>query len=139
MDPRSAPAPSGPYGQLGPSGQLGPEATYLQALRDGRFLFQRSADGQAVFPPRIVAPGSAAALYWTESTGRGSIHAVTEQPQKPPAPSRFIAIVQMDDGFRLLSQIDTDRPPAIGDRVIARLHPQADPPFVDFIPDPDDA
>lgn len=113
----------------------GPEATYLQALREGRFVFQRSADGRAVFPPRLAEPGSGAALDWFVCAGRGSIHAMTEQPRKPPARSRFIAIVEMDEGFRLLSQIDAENAPAIGDRVVARIHSQADPPFVDFIPD----
>lgn len=113
----------------------GPESTYLQALRDGRFLFQRDTDGRAVFPPRIAAPGTGGALEWAESAGTGSIHAITEQPQKPPASSRFIALVDMDEGFRLLSRVETDVRPAIGARLRAVIDGQADPPHVYFVPD----
>lgn len=113
---------------------LGPEAEYLQALRDGRFCYQRTAEGRAVFPPRLAAPGDGAALEWAQSLGRGRVHAVTEQPQKPPAPSRIIAIVEMDEGFRLLSRIQAEAPVAIGQRLRAVIAGESDPPHVFFVP-----
>lgn len=115
----------------------GPEAEYLAKLRAGRFCFQRTATGRAVFPPRLAAPGDAAGLEWAESAGRGRVHALTEQPQKPPAPSRFIAIVEMDEGFRLLSRIETARPVAIGQRLHAVIAAESDPPHVFFVPEGD--
>jgi len=113
----------------------GPEAHYLQALREGRFLFQRSAEGKAVFPPRLVAPGTGEALTWAESAGRGAVFAITEQPQKPPAASRYIALVDMDEGFRMLSRIEASSLPAIGTRLRAVIDDQADPPHVWFLPE----
>lgn len=112
----------------------GPEAAYLAALRQGRFLYQRRADGRAVFPPRLAGPGDGAALDWAQSAGRGQVHAVTEQPRKPPAASRIIALIDMDEGFRLLSRIETDAPVSIGMAVRAVIAGDADPPHVYFIP-----
>lgn len=112
----------------------GPEAEYLAALRDGRFCYQRTADGRAVFPPRLAAPGDGADLTWAECGNFGRVHAVTEQPQRPPAPSTFIAIVQMDEGFRMLSRIATDRPVPIGQRVRVVIASEAEPPHVFFVP-----
>ncbi len=111
----------------------GPEAEYLAALREGRFLYQRTADGRAVFPPRLAAPGDGADLTWAESGGQGRVHAVTEQPQKPPTPSRFIAIVDMAEGFRLLSRIETATAVAIGQPVQARIASDSEPPHVFFV------
>lgn len=113
----------------------GPEAEYLAALRDGRFCYQRTATGRAVFPPRLAAPGDGAALEWAQSAGRGTVHAVTEQPQKPPAPARVFAILDMDEGFRLFSRVDATGPVQIGQRLIARIATEADPPHVYFVPE----
>lgn len=113
----------------------GPEAAYLAALRDGRFCYQRTETGRAVFPPRLVAPGDGAALVWAQSAGRGAVHAVTEQPQKPPSAARVFAIVDMDEGFRLFARIDTIDPVQIGQRLIARIAAEADPPHVYFVPE----
>lgn len=113
----------------------GPEAEYLAALRDGRFCYQRTATGRAVFPPRLAAPGDGAALEWAESAGRGVVHAVTEQPQRPPAAARIFAIVEMDEGFRLFSRIETAAPVQIGQRLIARIATESDPPHVYFVPE----
>lgn len=111
----------------------GPEAIYLQALRDGRFLFQRRADGRAVFPPRVAAPGDGGPLDWAESAGRGAVHSVTVQPQRPPDAPRIIALVDMDEGFRLLTRLEAELP--IGARVAAVIEGAADIPHVRFVAD----
>lgn len=114
----------------------GPEARYLQALREGRFLYQRRADGGAVFPPRLAAPGDGVELDWAASKGLGQVYSITAQPQRPPAPVRHIAIVEMDEGFRLLSRIEIGdgAAPRIDDRVSARIDTDAEPPHVYFVP-----
>lgn len=108
----------------------GPEAIWTDALRGGRLLFQRRADGSAVFPPRVLAPGDGGALAWAESAGTGTVHAVTVQPQRPPAPPRIIALVDLDEGFRMLTRLACDLPP--GTRVRAVIVAEADPPHVTF-------
>lgn len=109
----------------------GPEAQYLDALRAGRLTFQRRADGSAVFPPRVMAPADGSALIWAESTGLGLVHAVTVQPQRPPAPPRIIALIDLDDGFRMLTRLAAELP--IGARVRAVIVP-GDLPHVTFEP-----
>lgn len=114
---------------------VGPEAEYLAALRAGRFCYQRSATGRAVFPPRLVAPGDGEALEWAESAGRGTVYAVTEQPRKPPAAARIIAVVEMEEGFRLLSRVESATAVRIGQRLCARITAEGDPPYVFFVPE----
>lgn len=111
----------------------GPEAIYLDALRAGRLLFQRRADGGAVFPPRVMAPGDGGPLDWAVSAGLGTVHAVTVQPQRPPAPPRIVALVDLDEGFRMLTRLDADLP--IGARVRAAILSEAEPPHVVFHPE----
>jgi uncharacterized OB-fold protein len=112
--------------------QTGPEALYLAALRDGRLTFQRRADGGAVFPPRLVAPGDGAPLQWAQSAGFGVIHSITEQPQRPPEPTRLLVLVDLDEGFRMLSHLATGPAPAIGTRVRAVIDRDGDIPSVGF-------
>lgn len=111
---------------------IGPEARYLAALRDGRLTFQRREDGGTVFPPRLVAPGDGAPLSWAESAGFGVIHSITEQPQRPPAPPRLLVLVDLDEGFRMLSHLASGPVPSIGTRVRALIDREGEIPSVVF-------
>jgi len=75
-------------------------------LPRGELAYQFDTDRQcAVFHPRIMAPGSGAALEWRISRGLGTVHATTWVPAREGPPYN-LAIVEMDEGFRLMSRIE---------------------------------
>ncbi|MFN3592790.1 MAG: Zn-ribbon domain-containing OB-fold protein, partial [Thermaurantiacus sp.] len=104
---------------------MGPSEHWQRALAEGRFLIQRSrADGTHVFPPRVAAPGSGRDdLEWVEPSGLGIVHSVTIVRPRPPADPYNVAIVELDEGVRLMSRVEGLAPEAvaIGLRVQARV------------------
>jgi uncharacterized protein len=111
---------------------LGPEAQYRAYLAAGRFRIQRSrSTGQYVFYPRVAAPGSGATdLEWVDASGFGTVYSITVNRSKEG--SYNIALVQLDEGPRLMSRIDGVETAAIGSRVKARIVPIGDGPAVVF-------
>ena len=99
----------------------GPEAEYRAFLQAGRFMIQRSAStGQYVFYPRIAAPGTGAAdLEWVEASGLGRIYSITVNRAR--GGSYNIALVQLDEGPRLMTRIEGVETAPIGTRVRARI------------------
>ncbi|ANN65134.1 Zn-ribbon domain-containing OB-fold protein [Bordetella bronchialis] len=105
-----------------------PLAIYRGHLAAGRLAYQYDpATARAVFPPRVLGPGSgtgAAQLEWRISAGLGTIHAVTiVHPRDQDAYN--VVLVDMDEGFRLMSRVEGDAAqatpaPAIGMRVRVR-------------------
>lgn len=87
--------------------QAPPTATYFNHLAEGRFMIQRSpSTGEWVFYPRMVAPVSGATdLEWAEPSGLGTVYAATVKRVKPPAPNISIAIVELDEGPRLMTHV----------------------------------
>lgn len=107
-------------------GQPGPFATHRNALRDGRFLLQRSrSSGQFCFPPRPVAPGTGEDdLEWVEASGLGEVYALTVIPRKPERGGDYnIALVELAEGPRMMTRIVGIDPSgiAIGMKVRARI------------------
>lgn len=117
-----------------------PEARYLAQLAAGQFMLQRDpVSGCAVFPPRLRAPGHGGPLTdFRPVSGRGTIHSVTVQPKKPPAPARVIVLVDLEEGGRMLSHMPNADPEtvAIGDKVLARIVTEGETPTVVFEPRP---
>jgi uncharacterized OB-fold protein len=111
-----------------------PEATWLAHLAAGRLMLQRDpATGRTVFPPRLRAPGTGVPLGdWVALSGMGTVHAVTVQYARPPAPARAVVLVDLDEGGRMLSEVVGTDPEdvRIGDRVAARI--EAEPLRVVF-------
>ncbi|HEX2795413.1 MAG TPA: OB-fold domain-containing protein [Croceicoccus sp.] len=112
----------------------GPEAHWRAALAEGRFLIQRSAAGKAVFPPRLMAPGEGGALDWVEASGRGTVHSFSWIQQRPPEPSYNVAVIELDEGARLMSRVEGVREGelAIGQRVAAFVDTAGDAPLLLF-------
>jgi uncharacterized protein len=110
----------------------GPEAQYLAFLAVGHFRIQRSrSTGQHVFYPRVAAPGSGAAdLEWVDATGFGTVYSITVNRSKEG--SYNIALVELDEGPRLMSRIDGVETVAIGTRVKARIVTIGETPAVLF-------
>ena len=105
--------------------QAPPTTTYFNYLAEGRFMIQRSpSTGEWVFHPRMVAPRSGATdLEWAEPSGLGTVYATTVKRTKPPAPDINIAIVELDEGPRMMTHVQgipADEV-AIGIRVRARI------------------
>ena len=100
---------------------LGPDAQFQAFLRNGRFMIQRSrATGAHVFYPRIAVPGTGSTdLEWVEASGGGTVYAITVNRAREG--SYNIAIVQLDEGPRMMSRIEGVETAPIGARVQARI------------------
>jgi len=85
-----------------------PTETFFRHLADGRFLIQRSVStGQYVFYPRVMAPTSGLDdLEWVEPSGRGVVYSTTVVRQRPPAHDYNLAIVELDEGVRLMTRVE---------------------------------
>ncbi|OYV35032.1 MAG: hypothetical protein B7Z80_19580 [Rhodospirillales bacterium 20-64-7] len=116
-----------------------PLATYIAHLKRGELGYQYSPSAnQVVFYPRLLAPVTGASdLEWRVSQGLGTVHATTVvHPQQGEAYN--VCLVDMDEGFRLMSRVE-DIPPSavkIGMRVRFRVHaPEGDEdPYPVFTP-----
>jgi uncharacterized protein len=110
----------------------GPEAEFQAFLRQGRFMIQRSrSSGEYVFYPRVAAPRSGAAdLEWVAASGLGRIYSITVNRTRTE--SYNIALVQLDEGPRLMSRIDGVETAPIGTRVRARIVEEGDRPLLVF-------
>lgn len=94
-------APQSPYGR------------FLEHCARGELAFQRSRSGKALFYPRLVDPESGEEPEWAVSNGVGAVHAVTVVHQKDQKPFA-LALIDLDEGFRMMSRVDSDTPDAIG-------------------------
>ncbi|MCL4187026.1 MAG: OB-fold domain-containing protein [Rhodobacteraceae bacterium] len=117
---------------------LSPRSRFLWHAARGELAFQRSGSGRAVFHPRAVDPDTGAeGMEWEVSAGLGRIHSLTVvHPQGEPPFA--LALVDLDEGFRMMSRIDCDDPASvpIGARVRAGFRPLAagEPPLPVFAP-----
>jgi uncharacterized OB-fold protein len=116
-----------------------PLAIYLEHLDKGELAYQFSPSANAaIFYPRVIAPGNGAAdLEWRVSAGIGTVYATTVVHPQEGAPYN-VALVDMDEGFRLMSRVEGVVPSAIriGLRVRFRVHrPEGgEPPCPVFTP-----
>lgn len=123
-----------------PPDPTSPLATYLAHLERGELAYQFSPSADAaVFYPRVIAPKTGANdLEWRVSQGLGTVYATTVvHPQKGEAYN--VALIDMDEGYRLMSRVEDIAPAAvkIGMRVRFRVHPAQDdePPYPVFTPE----
>ncbi|GAA1916628.1 Zn-ribbon domain-containing OB-fold protein [Nocardioides hwasunensis] len=75
-----------------------------------RLLHPRcDACGGAFFPPHAVCPACRAAAWsWQESAGRGTVHSSTvvhRAPQEGFATPYVLAVVDLDEGFELMTNV----------------------------------
>jgi len=115
-----------------------PRARFLEAAARGELAYQRGRCGTALFPPRLVAPlGVDGPLDWAVSAGLGRVHSVTLVHVRGAEP-HAVALVDLDEGFRMMSRIDTPDPAAvaIGDRLRVAFRPleEGGPPLPVFAP-----
>ena len=121
-----------------PSASPLPEREYLQHLAEGRFMIQRSrASGRFVFYPRVAEPATGATdLEWVEASGGGTVYATSTMRLRPPAQSYNLALIDLDEGPRMMSRVESMASDAvrIGMRVKARIAVEGDAPLVVFDP-----
>ncbi len=115
-----------------------PLAIYLDHLGRGELAYQFDAvAGRAVFYPRLVAPETGADLEWRISAGQGTVYATTVvHPQQ--GATYNVALIDMDEGFRLMSRVEDVAPETvkIGMRVRFRVHlPEGEDPIPVFTPE----
>ena len=102
-----------------------PLSTYQAFLARGELGFQVDADGLAVFYPRVLAPAHRRGpLRWVVSRGVGTVYATTCIAPRGEPPYN-VALIDMDEGFRLMSRVEGLPADAvrIGLRVKMRVHP----------------
>ena len=121
------------------SAQSSPLGTYHDYLNRGQLAYQVATDsGVAVFFPRMIAPGTGAELEWRVSKGLGTVYSTTVVNYKGESPLN-IALIDLDEGFRMLSRVEDIDPMVvkIGMRVRVRINPAADgkPPLPVFVPE----
>jgi uncharacterized OB-fold protein len=82
-----------------------PVAISEAAWRDGRLSYPCTTDGTPVWPPRIAAPGTGEPLVWRDSAGLGTVYATTAVHARD-APPRNVALIELDEGFRMMSRVE---------------------------------
>jgi uncharacterized protein len=117
-----------------------PLEVYQSHLEKGELAYQWSpAANRAVFYPRVICPFTGSdRLEWRVSAGLGTVHATTVvHPAREGVPYN-VALIDCDEGFRLMSRVEDIPPEAvrIGMRVKFRAHrPGGDePPYPVFTP-----
>jgi uncharacterized OB-fold protein len=121
--------------------ETSPLKTYIDHLERGELAYQFSPEaGKAVFYPRVICPFTGSErLEWRVSQGLGTVYATTVVHSQEGAPYN-VALIDCDEGFRLMSRVEEIAPEAvkIGQRVRFRVHrPGGDePPMPVFVPVP---
>ncbi len=115
-----------------------PDAEYVAFLREGKFMIQRSrSTGRHVFYPRLAEPGTGLAdLEWVAPSGLGVVYSTTVMRSRPPEPSYNVALIDLDEGPRLMSRVEGLAPEdvTIGLRVRALVQTDGEAPILVFNP-----
>lgn len=97
-----------------------PYARYVQHLQAGELAYQFSTVAErAVFFPRVRCPYSGKdCLEWRISAGVGTVYSTSVVYPRTGAPYN-VALIDLDEGFRMMSRVVTDDPlqVVIGQRV----------------------
>ena len=111
--------------------QLGPQAAYEAYLADGRFMIQHAAStGEYVFWPKVTSPSGATDLEWVEAKGTGTVYAITVNRARSGAYN--VALIELDEGVRMMSTLPGVETAEIGARVTARIEETEEGPRVVF-------
>lgn len=115
-----------------------PDQEFFAFLAEGKFMVQRSrTSGKAFFYPRVAEPGTGRTdLEWFEVSGLGTVHATTTVRVRPPEADYNVAIVELDEGARMLSRVEdvAAADVVVGMRVKARIVPFENHHAVVFAP-----
>jgi uncharacterized OB-fold protein len=122
-----------------PATTKSPLNIYLEHLEKGELAYQYSpAAGKPVFYPRVVCPFTGGTdLEWRVSKGLGTVYSTTVVHPAKGDPYN-VALIDCDEGFRLMSRVEDIDPMQvrIGQRVRLRVHRPGgeEPPMPAFVP-----
>lgn len=95
-------------------------AAYWAAARDGRLVLQRCRDCERVqfYPRALCSHCLSDDLDWIEATGEGEVHSYTTvhralMPGFEDAVPYVVALIELDEGVRLLSRLVGCAPEAV--------------------------
>lgn len=115
-----------------------PEEDFLRHLAEGRFMLLRGrGTGRCMFPPRSAEPRTGATdLDWVPASGLGTVYSTSVMRERPPKESYNLALVDLDEGPRMMSRVEGVAPEAvtIGMRVRAAITEESGRPLVIFHP-----
>lgn len=115
-----------------------PDAEFQAFLKQGQFMLQRSRSSQrCFFYPRVLEPHTGSTdLEWVAASGLGTVYSATVIRPKPPAQPYNVALVDLDEGPRMMSRIEgmPAQEVGIGLRVKARIVEEVEQLFVVFDP-----
>ncbi len=116
----------------------GPQRTFEAYLAEGRFMLQRSrSTGKHLFWPRVLVPGSGEDdLEWVPASGLGRIYSITVNRAR--SGDYNVALIDLDEGPRMMATVAGVETAAIGSRVRARIE-SGEVPRVVFDPVSEDA
>jgi uncharacterized OB-fold protein len=120
------------------SAETAPGVVYDRFLADGILAYQRCLDcGQAVFHPRVLCRFCGSdSMRWHRSAGRGTVYAVTTLHPRDEA-AYNVSLVDIDEGFRMMSNVIGIEPSEvrIGVRVRLEIQQVGDEPLPLFRPE----
>lgn len=103
-----------------------PLQTYHRFLEQGTLAYQFDAVSNRVFfYPRVLAPGSGEHPEWRKSAGLGTVYAITVIQPKGESPYNIV-LVDMAEGFRLMSKVEGIPPEDVRIGMPVRMHVQRD-------------
>ena len=89
-----------------------PADVYTEHCHRRELAYQVDTQGRPVFRPRVGA-----GLQWRVSAGRGTVYAVTVAHPRGEREAYNIVLVDLDEGFRMMSTVVGAGPVEIGARV----------------------
>jgi uncharacterized OB-fold protein len=87
-----------------------PADVFAEHCARGELAYQLDADGRPLFPPAVRG------AEWRVSAGRGTVYSTTTVRRRGEEPYD-VSLIDLDEGFRMMSRVDTSPPAAIGTRV----------------------
>jgi uncharacterized protein len=96
--------------------QEAPGVAFQRYLQAGELRLQHCGDcGRQIFYPRTLCPHCGGTrLEWRRCSGGGTVYSATVVRQRPERGGDYnVAIVELDDGARLLSRIEGAAPVAV--------------------------
>lgn len=112
-----------------------PDTVFERFLDEGALAFQRcAACAHTVFPPRVLCPACGGPdLEWHRSSGEGTLYSLTTLSPRGEVPYR-VALVDVAEGFRMMTNVVSDGEVAIGDPVRADFSTGPTPAGPFFVP-----
>jgi len=113
-----------------------PYASYVERLAQSQIPYQHCQScGTNFFYPRVLCPDCGSIdVIWACSAGKGVVYAVTSVAQRDAEPY-VVCLIDVDEGFRMMSTVLHARDVRIGDSVHGHVEPVGDDYRVVFEPE----